>query len=103
MNGRTYCGHYKGNYLKSTLEYIYARYLDYMGISWEYEVKTFYLSTGGSYKPDFVLSDGSYVEVKGGFNYKIDLPRIKSFEKEYGVTVKIIQENDLRRIVSLIK
>lgn len=99
MNGRTYCGHYKGNYLKSTLEYIYARYLDYMGINWEYEAKTFYLSTGGAYKPDFVLSDGSYVEVKGGFNYEIDLPRIKGFEKEYGVTVKIIQEKDLRQMI----
>jgi hypothetical protein len=27
MNGRTYCGHYNGYYLKSTLEYIYAHLL----------------------------------------------------------------------------
>ena len=100
MNGRTYCGHYKGYYLKSTLEYIYARYLDYMGIQWQYEVKTYELSNGGSYKPDFFLANGSYVEVKGGFNYETDLPRIKRFEQDYGVVVKVIQEKDLRRLIS---
>lgn len=64
MNGRTYCGHYNGYYLKSTLEYIYARYLDHVGIAWEYEVKTFQLSNGGSYKPDFRLEDGSLLLAK---------------------------------------
>lgn len=99
MNGRTYCGHYKGYYLKSTLEYIYARYLDYMGIQWQYEVKTYELSNGGSYKPDFLLANGSYVEIKGGFNYETDLPRIKVFEKDYGTTVQVLQEKDLRQII----
>jgi hypothetical protein len=99
MNGRTYCGYYQGYYLKSTLEYIYARYLDYMGIQWQYEVKTFSLSTGGSYKPDFLLADGSYVEVKGGFNYDTDLPRILTFEQDYELKVEIIQEKDLRKLI----
>ena len=99
MNGRTYCGHYKGHYLKSTLEYIYARYLDYIGVEWRYEVQTFELSTGGSYKPDFLLADGSYVEIKGGFNYETDLPRIKTFEQDYQVSVKVIQEKDLRQLI----
>lgn len=99
VNGRTYCGHYKGYYLKSSLEYIYARYLDYMGIQWQYEIKTFELSTGGSYKPDFLLCDGSYVEIKGTFNYTIDLPRIKAFEQDYGVSVEILQEKDLRKLI----
>jgi hypothetical protein len=53
MNGRTYSGFYKGYYLKSSLEYIYARYLDYLEVEWVYEPKTFQLSNGGSYKPDF--------------------------------------------------
>jgi hypothetical protein len=99
MNGRTYCGHYKGYYLKSTLEYICARYLDYMGISWQYEVKTFELSTGGSYKPDFLLSDGSFIEIKGTFNYLTDLPRIQTFEQDYQVKVAVLQEKDLRLLI----
>ena len=100
MNGRTYCGHYKGYYLKSTLEYIYARYLDYVGIVWKYEVKTFALSTGGSYKPDFYLvKEGRYVEIKGGFNYKTDLPRIRAFEADQKTSVQVFQESDLRKLI----
>lgn len=100
MNGRTYCGHYKGHYLKSTLEYIYPKYLNHMDIAWDYELKTFQLSNGGSYKPDFFLIDSQeYVEVKGGFNFKIDLPRIQQFEADLGVKVKILQERDLRELI----
>ncbi|MGB3291830.1 MAG: hypothetical protein WBB01_02430 [Phormidesmis sp.] len=100
MNGRTYCGHYKGYYLKSTLEYIYARYLDYTGTDWDYEVQTFELSTGGSYKPDFYLiKEGRYVEIKGGFNYKTDLPRIKVFEADHQISVQVFQEHDLRKLI----
>lgn len=100
MNGRTYCGHYKGCYLKSTLEYIYARYLDHMGISWSYESKTFHLSNGGSYKPDFLLIDSQqYVEIKGGFNLAADLPRIQQFEADFDVKVLLLQEKDLRTLI----
>lgn len=99
MNGRTYCGHYNGYYLKSTLEYIYARYLDHVGMAWEYEVQTFQLSNGGSYKPDFRLEDGSFVEIKGGFNYETDLPRVKLFETDYNARVLILQERDLRLLI----
>lgn len=70
-----------------------------MGIQWQYEVKTFELSNGGSYKPDFLLTEDFYVEVKGGFNYETDLPRITTFEQDYGVAVTIIQEKDLRRLI----
>lgn len=100
MNGRTYSGHYKGHYLKSTLEFIYAKYLDHMGINWDYEVKTFKLSTGGSYKPDFYLCDsGEYVEIKGSFNFKEDLSRIKTFEQDQLIKVLILQESDLRKLL----
>lgn len=100
MNGRTYCGKYKGYYLKSTLEYVYARYLDHMGINWKYEIKTFDLSSGGSYKPDFFLVDSSeFVEVKGGFNLATDLPRIKQFELDYSQSVKVIQEKEIRSLL----
>lgn len=100
MNGRTYCGHYKGHYLKSTLEYIYARYLDHVRTAWDYEVQTFELSTGGSYKPDFyLLEEKRYVEIKGGFNYKTDLPRIRTFEADHQTNVEIFQEPDLRKLI----
>jgi len=100
MNGRTYCGFYKGHYLKSTLEYIYAKYLDHIEIEWDYEVKTFSLSNGGSYKPDFyIVSTNSFVEVKGSFNYDADLPRITRFQSETGYKVQVIQDADIRNLI----
>lgn len=99
MNGRTYCGHYKGYYLKSTLEFIYAKYLDYMGVKWQYEIQTFELPNGGSYKPDFYLGD-HFVEIKGGFNYATDIDRIRAFEKIYNIPVKVLQEKEIRELIS---
>lgn len=100
MNGRTYCGHYKGYYLKSTLEYIYAKYLDHVNIAWNCESKTFELSNGESYKPDFFLIDSQqYVEIKGEFNLPIDLPRIRRFEVDFEVSVLLLQEGDLRKLI----
>ncbi len=82
------------------MEYIYARYLDYTETAWDYEVQTFELSTGGSYKPDFYLiKEGQYVEIKGGFNYETDLPRIRVFEADQNTSVPIFQERDLRKLV----
>ena len=100
MNGRCYSGHYKGHYLKSTLEYIYAKYLDHMEVKWDYEIKTFQLSNGGSYKPDFYLTETSqFVEIKGGFNLNSDLPKIKIFEIDNDCKVVILQEKDLRKLI----
>ena len=94
-----YSGFYGEHCLRSSLEYIYARYLDYMKIGWTYEPKTYLLSNEVRYKPDFVLEDGSYVEIKGVFNYQTDLPKIHQFESDYNVKVTILQETDLRQLI----
>lgn len=59
-----------GQYFRSIWEANYARYLNYMGIKWEYEPQTFFFTgvTRGtmSYLPDFYLTNEKiYVEVKG--------------------------------------
>lgn len=94
-----YSGVYKGYYLRSSLEYIYARYLDYKGISWTYESATYTLSNGVRYKPDFLLETEQYVEIKGVFNYAHDLPKIKQFQAEFKAQVVVIQEKDLRSLI----
>ena len=94
-----YSGFYKESYLRSSLEYIYARYLDYMSISWTYEPKTFTLSNGERYKPDFLLETGEYTEIKGSFNYEQCLPKVKCFESDFLVKVNLIQEPDLRILI----
>ncbi|MGV0024468.1 hypothetical protein [Phormidesmis priestleyi] len=89
-----YSGFYKGHCLRSSLEYIYAKYLDYKEISWIYEGKTYTFSNGVRYKPDFLLETGEYVEIKGTFNFDYDLPKIRQFESNYAVKVLILQEKD---------
>lgn len=94
-----YSGFYGEHCLRSSLEYIYARYLDYMNIGWTYEHKTYSLSNGVRYKPDFLLETGEYVEIKGAFNFQYDLPKVQLFESEYNVKVSILQEKDLRQLI----
>lgn len=70
-----YWNKYKKKYcwLRSSYEYIYAKFLDRNKISWDSEVKYFTLDTGEKYLPDFfIYEDGVVkyvVEIKG--SYKI--------------------------------
>ncbi|MBE9014131.1 hypothetical protein IQ250_28485, partial [Pseudanabaenaceae cyanobacterium LEGE 13415] len=94
-----YSSFYKGYCLRSSLEYIYARYLDYKEIGWTYESKTYTLSNEVRYKPDFLLETGEFVEIKGTFNFDQDLPKIRQFESDFNVKVLILQEKDLRQLI----
>ncbi len=95
-----YSGFYREHCLRSSLEYIYARYLDYMNIDWTYEHKTYVLSNRVRYKPDFLLLENEeFVEIKGIFNFENDLPKIQQFESDYNVKVTILQEKDLRKLI----
>ncbi|NOU67485.1 restriction endonuclease [Paenibacillus sp. LMG 31461] len=53
---RGYSGYYRETYLRSSYEYAYAKYLDYLGITWTYEERTFNLGYK-TYKPDFFIYD----------------------------------------------
>jgi uncharacterized cysteine cluster protein YcgN (CxxCxxCC family) len=55
---------YNGLKLRSSYELFYAKYLDSIGIKWEYEPK-FKLKDGRTFAPDFRLEDGTIVEIKG--------------------------------------
>lgn len=57
---------YKGFKMKSKLESKIAYFLDALNIKWEYEPKTFVLSNGETYIPDFYLTElKMWLEVKG--------------------------------------
>ena len=83
-------GYYKkksGQYiwLRSSWEYIYAKWLDSKNINWEYEPKSYKLSNGETYRPDFKILDENnfyFVEVKGAL-YKERLYKVKMFREEY--------------------
>ena len=90
-------GYYKrknGQYvwLRSSWEYIYAKWLDSKNINWEYESKSYKLSNGETYRPDFKILDEEdfyFVEVKGAL-YEDRLYKVKMFQKEYTETKIIV-------------
>lgn len=57
---------YKGITMKSKLEAKFAYFLDALNIKFQYEPKTFILSNGVTYIPDFYLPDlKTWIETKG--------------------------------------
>lgn len=58
--------YYKGIKMRSKLEAKFAVFLDALKINWMYEPKSFVLSNGITYIPDFYLPElNTWVEVKG--------------------------------------
>lgn len=63
-------------HLRSSYEYIYAKWLDSIGADWDIEVKGFKLKSGSWYKPDFFIYENGIlvkiVEVKGWKDERFD-------------------------------
>jgi hypothetical protein len=79
-------GYYKNNngdyvWLRSSWEYIYAKWLDQKNIEWNVEEQSYTLSNGETYRPDFFIYENKklkyIVELKGqmffGRSYKTEL------------------------------
>ena len=78
-----------GHVCRSSWEANFCRVLNHMNIKYDFEPKTFTLSNGQSYTPDFYIHDnnGYYVEVKGYFDEK-KKEKLSRFLKEYP-TIKL--------------
>jgi hypothetical protein len=70
-----------GRYFRSRWEANYARYLNLLGLEWEYEPCQVLLSDSSSYTPDFVVG-GEVHEVKGWMTEK-GQRKIDAFLAEY--------------------
>jgi hypothetical protein len=57
-------------YVRSSWEANYARFLNYIGVKWEYEAQTFSLTSCSTYTPDFRLGENHFIEVKGWLTAK---------------------------------
>lgn len=101
-SGRGKKGLYKGYYCDSTYELVYVIYnidhqikFDRCKLSYQYTYK----GQVHNYHPDFILEDGSLVEIKG---YMTDLVDIKlSSVKDR--PIKILLENDLKYAFDYVK
>jgi len=90
---RSIQGYYKkktGDYvwLRSTYEYIYAKWLDSRDINWKVEVNSFKLKNGENYRPDFFIYNEkdileSIVEIKSSYYIENHNYKFLMFKKEY--------------------
>lgn len=96
-----YAGFYKGVYLRSSIEYAFAYYLDKNNIEWKYEEKIFDLGDT-TYKPDFYIYKNNklteIVEVKGYRYIDESLNKINKLNKKINIKVSMITEKDIRSL-----
>ena len=83
--------------MRSTWEAKFADYLDKNGLLWEYEGKTFELSGGQTYTPDFYINDwGMFIEIKG-YPHEISIKKYYAFKNEYpNIKSRILFKEDLK-------
>lgn len=98
---RGYTGYYNGKYLRSSLEFAYAYYLDHFQIEWGYEEETFELSDF-YYKPDFFIKEKGgvikIVEIKGEGNFKLGTKKLQEFQEKYSIPIEMYTYKDLVKL-----
>jgi hypothetical protein len=101
-NGKTIQGYYTkkdGNkvWLRSTYEYIIAKWLDKLNLDWKMEVKCYEFSNGERYSPDFFIYEDHklkiIIEVKSRyFNKENREYKFHMFKEEYGLDCMLITD-----------
>lgn len=86
----------KGAY-RSSFEERFADWLSQHQQVFFFEPLLFKLNTGKFYLPDFLLSNGLFVEVKGVWEAGAK-PKFKSFYKDSGLKIILVDEDFLRLI-----
>lgn len=107
--GRGYCGYYttqfgKKVYLRSLQEFVYAKYLDSIGIYYLTENITYNIN-GVNYKPDFFVYDGKFEKLKKIVEIKYTNKEKSDYQKEYskcffkmGIGYEVLSKSDIKWI-----
>jgi hypothetical protein len=91
-------------WLRSSWEFIFAKFLIKIGVKWDVEIKYFNLVDGTRYSPDFYLFDNdgnltTIVEIKGYFDnhaYKAEMLKENYFSDS---SVKIVLIREIKRYI----
>lgn len=98
---RGYGGFYKNVYLRSSLEFAYAYYLDSLNKVWEYE-KEIYDLENYSYKPDFFIYEDNklveIVEIKGEGNFILGEEKVRCLQDKIGVKIVLLTYKDILKL-----
>jgi len=93
----------KDVWLRSTYEYIFAKWLNRTHQRWDVEVKNYMLDNFRSYRPDFFLYDSSdnlikIVEIKGYWDHNSD--KAKMLNDILQIEVAIIYGKEIREFIT---
>lgn len=101
-SGRGKYGYYKEFQFQSTYEFYWLVWAIDKGIQFQRNTEGFsyeYLGKIFKYFPDFILEDGSYVEIKGYIDEKTKV-KLESFSRDHKLTVLL--EMDLKEAVEYV-
>lgn len=89
-------------WFRSMWELVFAKdFLEKRGFKWQYEPKTFKLSDGSTYTPDFYIEDDdAWVEIKG-YDREGSVKRFLKFKEEYAETAILANEYVLKGVYGL--
>jgi len=91
-------GKYKGIYMRSSWEILYAKYLDKQHINWQYEPIAFELDNT-TYTPDFYLPEkNKYIEIKGYWRDDSKKKFNKFKEKYPDKDITVLMKTDLEEL-----
>jgi len=101
----------RGSYvwLRSSYEYLYAKYLDENKIDWRFEERQYLLSSGASYRPDFFVYENDklieIIEVKSMYfcTSQERLDKAKLAAIEYELNIKFVTQIELEKLCNLNK
>jgi len=86
LPGKSFLGGFRedlGHFVRSSWEANFARLMNFLDASYEYESKRFLLSDNSTYLPDFYIIDFKhYIEVKG-FWWEGDIEKVQLFLSDY--------------------
>lgn len=90
-------------WLRSSWEFIYAKFLNRIGEDWDVEVQRYILSDGTHYKPDFfIYKNGELkkiVEIKGYFDNRAYKAQLLKDEYYKETDVEIVIVSDIKRYI----
>ena len=90
--------YYKNNWMRSSWEIVFAKFLDLSGYKWLYEPKAFDLGET-TYTPDFYIPEWDlYIEIKGWWRDDAKI-KFNAFKKKYpNKNIKVLRKKDLQEL-----
>jgi hypothetical protein len=89
---------YKGIFMRSSWETLFAQFLDLNGLKWQYEPQIFYLKNA-TYRPDFYIKDFDlFIEIKGWWRDNAKKKYLQFKNRYKDINIKILKRRQLNEL-----